>query len=38
MNNTPLIAWALVSFWVLGRIWVTQVVMYPLFGHVGSAG
>jgi hypothetical protein len=32
-----LIGWALVSFWVLGEIWLVQWVIYPLFQRVGVA-
>lgn len=32
-----LLAWAAISFWVLGQIWLIQVVAYPLFARVGAA-
>jgi hypothetical protein len=32
-----LLLWALLSFWVLGQIWLAQLVIYPLFGKVGAA-
>jgi hypothetical protein len=37
MSNALLIGWALVSFWVLGQIWLAQVAVYPLFHRVGAA-
>ena len=30
-----LLLWALLSFWVLGQIWLVQIVVYPLFAKVG---
>lgn len=32
-----LLAWAGLNFWGLGQIWFRQVVIYPLFGHVGAS-
>jgi hypothetical protein len=32
-----LILWAALSFWELGQIWLVQIVIYPLFAHVGEA-
>jgi hypothetical protein len=29
--------WAALIFWVLGQIWLIQIVVYPLFAHVGEA-
>lgn len=37
MNSALLVGWALVSFWVLGQIWMAQLAMYPLFQRVGVA-
>jgi hypothetical protein len=31
-----LLAWSVLSFWVLGQIWFCQIVVYPLFAKVGS--
>ena len=31
-----LLAWAVLSFWVLGQIWLVQIVIYPLFARVGT--
>lgn len=31
-----LIFWAALSFWVLGQIWLAQIVVYPLFAKVGA--
>jgi hypothetical protein len=37
MSKTDLylLLWALLSFWVLGQIWLVQIVIYPLFAKVG---
>jgi hypothetical protein len=35
--NLYLTLWAALSFWVLGQIWLVQVVIYPLFTKVGEA-
>jgi hypothetical protein len=32
-----LVFWAALVFWVLGQIWLVQVVVYPLFAQVGEA-
>jgi hypothetical protein len=32
-----LLCWAALVFWVLGQIWLVQVVVYPLFARVGEA-
>ncbi|ARV57982.1 hypothetical protein BZZ01_04410 [Nostocales cyanobacterium HT-58-2] len=32
-----LIFWAALIFWVLGQIWLVQIVVYPLFAKVGAA-
>jgi len=32
-----LLFWSLLSFWVLGQIWLVQIVVYPLFARVGTA-
>lgn len=31
-----MLGWSLLSFWVLGQIWLVQVVVYPLFAKVGG--
>lgn len=31
-----LLIWSVVSFWVLGQIWLVQIVIYPLFAKVGE--
>ena len=36
-GELSLLAWAVLVFWVLGQIWLAQVVVYPLFAHVGEA-
>ena len=28
--------WATLVFWVRGQIWLVQMVVYPLFAHVGA--
>jgi hypothetical protein len=32
-----LLCWTVVIFYVTGQIWLVQIVVYPLFGNVGSA-
>ena len=32
-----LLSWSVLAFWVLGQIWLVQVVIYPLFARVGEA-
>jgi hypothetical protein len=32
-----LLLWAALVFWVLGQIWLVQIVIYPLFAQVGTA-
>ena len=32
-----LLTWAALLFWVLGQIWLVQIVVYPLFAQVGEA-
>jgi hypothetical protein len=32
--NAALLAWAVLIFWVLGQIWLIQIVVYPLFARV----
>jgi hypothetical protein len=32
-----LLLWAALVFWVLGQIWLVQIVVYPLFARVGAA-
>jgi len=32
-----LLLWAALVFWVLGQIWLVQIVIYPLFAQVGAA-
>ena len=38
MDNSKffLLLWSLLSFWVLGQIWLVQIVVYPLFAKVGE--
>jgi hypothetical protein len=31
-----LMFWAALIFWVLGQIWLVQIVIYPLFAKVGA--
>jgi hypothetical protein len=31
-----LVLWAALVFWVLGQIWLVQIVIYPLFAQVGA--
>lgn len=31
-----LLLWSALVFWVLGQIWLVQIVIYPLFGQVGE--
>jgi hypothetical protein len=33
-----LMLWSVLAFWGLGQIWLTQIVVYPLFAQVGPAG
>jgi hypothetical protein len=35
-QNLYLILWAVLSFWVLGQIWLVQIAIYPLFARVGE--
>jgi hypothetical protein len=39
MENSQLylLLWSTLSFWVLGQIWLVQIVVYPLFARVGTA-
>jgi len=32
-----LLFWSALVFWVLGQIWLVQIVIYPLFARVGEA-
>lgn len=32
-----LLLWSALVFWVLGQIWLVQIVIYPLFAKVGEA-
>jgi hypothetical protein len=32
-----LVLWSALIFWVLGQIWLVQIVIYPLFARVGAA-
>jgi len=32
-----LLLWSALVFWVLGQIWLVQIVVYPLFADVGAA-
>ena len=36
-SQVLLLLWAALSFWVLGQIWLVQVVVYRLFARVGEA-
>jgi hypothetical protein len=37
LSHYLLLAWAALSFWELGQIWLVQIVTYPLFAKVGVA-
>lgn len=37
MSQLLLLLWAALVFWVLGQIWLAQIVVYPLFAKVGEA-
>ncbi len=37
MSQLLLLLWAALVFWVLGQIWLVQIVVYPLFAQVGEA-
>lgn len=32
-----LLLWSGLAFWVLGHVWIIQIVIYPLFAKVGDA-
>jgi hypothetical protein len=32
-----LLLWTALVFWVVGHIWIVQIVVYPLFAQVGAA-
>lgn len=36
LSQLFLIFWAALMFWVLGQIWLAQIVIYPLFAKVGA--
>lgn len=36
MNPSHLLLWAGLIFWVLGRIWLVQGVVYPLFAMIAE--
>jgi hypothetical protein len=36
-TQLALLAWGALVFWVLGQIWLAQIVVYPLFAQVGGA-
>ena len=36
MSELYLLFWSALSFWVLGQIWLVQIVVYPLFAKVGE--
>lgn len=38
LSEIFLLLWAALVFWVLGQIWLVQIVVYPLFAKVGEAG
>lgn len=37
LSQLFLIFWAALVFWVLGQIWLVQIIIYPLFAKVGAA-
>lgn len=37
LSDFLLLLWAALVFWVLGQIWLVQIVVYPLFAQVGEA-
>jgi hypothetical protein len=37
LSHSLLLAWAALSFWELGQIWLVQIVTYPLFAKVDAA-
>ena len=37
LSQLLLLLWAALVFWVLGQIWLVQIVVYPLFARVGEA-
>ncbi|HEY9647885.1 MAG TPA: hypothetical protein V6C88_16030, partial [Chroococcidiopsis sp.] len=37
LSQLFLMFWAALVFWVLGQIWLVQIVIYPLFAKVGAA-
>jgi hypothetical protein len=37
LNDVLLLLWSGLVFWVLGQIWLVQMVVYPLFAKVGEA-
>ncbi|CAN7526029.1 hypothetical protein LJR225_003780 [Phenylobacterium sp. LjRoot225] len=37
LSQLFLLLWAGLVFWVLGQIWLVQIVVYPLFAQVGEA-
>ncbi len=37
LSEFLLLLWAALVFWVLGQIWLVQIVVYPLFAQVGEA-
>lgn len=36
LSQLFLMFWAALMFWVLGQIWLAQIVIYPLFAKVGA--
>ena len=36
LSQLFLMFWAALIFWVLGQIWLAQIVVYPLFAKVGA--
>lgn len=36
-SSLLLTAWTVLIFWSIGQIWFVQLVIYPLFGRVGTA-
>lgn len=39
MSNSQfyLVLWSVLAFWGLGQIWLTQIVVYPLFAKAGES-
>ena len=37
LSHIFMLFWAALVFWVLGQIWLVQIVIYPLFAKVGAS-